>query len=418
MSLLIRKESLWTLVATLCGFAMGMIWLFPFYASPIEAMYDPPLPLGLRTLRMLAPVIVGLISLFSEGGFKLRVKDVSGIGFVLMFSTFILFPAASVIKSGMNQSQIAFGLMPLAVSFLSAWMIMVAPAKFWRQVMIGIGLLALGLIVLRISKYGFEVSRYYTRPRAHLGFNHPLVTSAAILSCLWCTYLIPGWKSSRPIHAVFLACPLIVAAAGLIYADSRNSLLFLTSWGFGALFWMIAKSFGPLLWRVIVLCFWLSVPLSLLLLAWTWQRETSGDFAAVDAITSGRLSAAGQIIDLFTDQSFTLIGSSWLELNPKGINGFAVADSVFLSYWGHFGFISTLFLLAFWLWLGLRLWSASFYSSIDYIGAGAWFGLTGYFLFDGQGLTVSNLALFIPLAWLLRICIIRPANQNMEPFTA
>lgn len=410
MAVLIRKDIFWGVIATLCGVLMGVVWLVPFYSSP-ETGHNAYLPPALRALRMFTPVIVGTIALFSAGGFKLKWKNISALGLVLMSSTFVLFPAVAVIKARMNESEIAFGFLPLALSFFSALIVMVTPAKFWRQVMIGIGLLSLGLISLRLYNHGFELSTFYFRPRAHLGFNHPLVTSAAILSCLWCIYLVPPWSNARYVHAIFLLCALVVAGVGLMYADSRNSLLFLVAWALGSLFWVISKSFSPLLWKAVVFCTWLLVPAAISFLAWQWRPQASTDFIAANNVASGRLFAAGQLIDLFISRSFSLVGPSWVEIDP---NGFAVADSVFLSYWGHFGFVSIVLLLVFWLWLGIRLRGARFHSSLDYIGAGAWFGLTGYFLFDGQGLTVSNLALFLPLTWLLRMCIIRPSDQSVS----
>lgn len=412
MMIWVQKDKMWGSIGLICGFIWGLVWLLPFYRVP----ENPPilsLPAGIRTLRMFVPLIVGSIPLVF-GAAKIGVRRFASVAVVLTALVFLIFPIVAAWRDSFYVEGVLFGLLPMITSFVFIWMVALGPENFWKHVLVGIGFIACGLVALRLARNGLEFSTYYLRPRAHLGFYHPTLTGAVILAIFWgIVAIVASWKSKMR-QVVVLLPSLVMTVLGVLYADSRNSLLFLVLWLIGVSLYFTRNVLGRFCVRFATFILWLFVPISVALVQWAWTFKSESQFAMLSKLTSGRLYTSGKFVEGLASSGFSLLGSGWAYTHPHGIRGFALVDSTFLSYWGHFGFLAFACFLLLWLWLGMRIFSGLQSTPMNVIGAGAWFGLTGYYLFDSQGLTVSNPALFLPFAWLVRVALINPVGVQRQ----
>ena len=394
-----QPHSLLWFGGTFAGVVLGAASFLPVYYVPngeLNVQIDPMF----RVLRLALPSLVVLFPLLFSGMRVMR-RRVSQLGLWQLFSIFSVFPVLAAFFSTSLSDSFYFGFLPLLISLVPLVGGVLATQRFWSSVIFGIGLVAVSLIFARIQLHGVETTTYYFRPRAHFGFFHPLVTASAIIATLW-LWLLLIESPKIPLKRCLAGLGFSIALAALYIADSRNSLLFLCLWGFGALITSFANRFGKIYFSLSVLAVWCTLPTSILWVLFSRSDHSTLSFSQLDSATSGRLGSAWTFVDSLVGNGFNLLGPSW----ERQISGFAGVDSVFLSYWGHFGFLPFVGLLAFWLWLGMRLREVKCKSTLDLIAIGTWFGLTGFFVFDGQGLTPSNLPLFFPLAWLVRIALL------------
>ena len=396
------------LVGGLSGLATGLAWLLPVYNLPFLGQDMPPLE---RMIRIVVPMVMAALPILISGRWKTRWY--SSTGLFLLVGVYCGFPVLAGLLSGFRMDWVYFSLAPLLMSLALIAIGLVAELDYWESLMQGIALVAGILICKRLMLYGFEESTFFLRPRAHFGFRHPTATAAALLSVLWgWLVFVPKLFSRNRIVASAIGFTVIAFAVGK--SDSRNSLLFLALWGFGAVLIWFCDGKRPTLWKFCVVAFWLANCLLLFGTILLHAPALKSLVGPIDALVSGRLASASQFIAALTGASFTLLGPGWQSFYPDGIKGFAVADSVFLSYWAHFGLLPIFALLSFWLWIGLRIGRVRTEGPLDYVAKASWFGLSSYFMFDGQGLTVSNLSLFLPLVWLFRISITRPISLPKE----
>lgn len=379
----IKKETLYTLFAVLLGCIWGWIWLLPSYyppnSNPSRATTE-----FLRGVRLVSPILIAILgSLFWSCRRPIKPLD------ILLFTVFIFWPAVSLLVTGVTVEEQISTSGPLASSAVVIFLLSLWPIQKLKSLVIGIGLAAFAFIATRTLAHGIEVSTYYLRPRIHLGFDHPLVTSGAIffaaLSYLSITELIKTpW-----VRLVAFIAGLLIAFHFLSRADSKNMLLFCNVMALLAICRFYVKNRRIWSWSM-------SLFFPALVIASTYAYLKNLQLVPdqpEQASLQSRIDSIYTTFDIMTGSDGAIFGKKLYNYYT-----FALTDSAYTTYWIHFGIIGLFFLLLFFWYFGRQLARRPTSTVIEYLAFGGFGGAVLFFLGDAQGLTPANLAVFLTLA--------------------
>ena len=125
-------------------------------------------------------------------------------------------------------------------------------------------------------------------------------------------------------------------------------------------------------------------------------------------------SAQIRLVDSIRVSHFMTLGggSIWGHQDLQSLR-FSVTDSIYTSYWFHFGLVGLTLLITFFVILGFKIshsFPNSFFQNISFSSI---LGVGVFFLIDAQGITSANLLVFLLLAmsyrWALQPQSIRKA---------
>jgi len=267
--------------------------------------------------------------------------------------------------------------------------------EFWTWTT-GVGLVAICFLILGLNEYGLEQTTYYGAPRSHMGFLHPTQTASVIIMAgLFVIRFIRWYLRTIP---WLLWLTLIGTVAGmfflLVLARSRNSALAAFLVIGGAICAKVIKKPIPLLGIILVL-------LSATIVG--YAISATGDMQGrlwleADSMSSGRITSYRELLESLSGVSpyRALVGSPV----PGERGGFAYIDSAYISVFMNFGFLSLVNLFIFLCVLGWRL--SKMRQPLAY---GCLCAVIVFFAIDAQGITPSNLAVFLLLVYAVRTVI-------------
>ncbi len=380
----IRRAYFQNIIIFSLGVLLGFFWLFPAYNHPLQKAERASIE-GLRLLRILSPVLVSwAVAIFFGSKRRIILAD------VLNFFVFIGWPFLSWIMTGMAYDRFVVINFPLIFSFL-----ILTAFSLWRDwalwwVIIGIASTAFVLMAARVTQYGFEFSTYYFRPRMHLGFEHPLVSGAALFTVYCALIMISLEILPRLVCQIFLLIMTCVFVYFMIQIDSRNMQIF--SLVFFAVSTMSVFKNKLLWWQRFFGFVFLGLLICLLYIA-IWQKWS------LSIANLNHDSSVGRIYSMLsTIESMTIDYQAIWGTKSDFYNSFAVTDSVFTSFWSHFGLIGLIAMI-------LQLWVMSYQiakrrpaSVLDAASFGGILSIMLFFLLDAQGVTPANLAVFLVFA--------------------
>jgi O-antigen ligase len=249
--------------------------------------------------------------------------------------------------------------------------------------------------LLGITKFGFEPTSFYGRPRVHFGFIHPVQTSSIIIGTfsflILLTNRIENKKILKTIIQIFI---YILFAIFLFLAQSSNLFI---AFHIVILLFFIFKSKDLFVFKKFILFFLLSAPFFTLLLL----NLPKDSLEFIDDFTSGRLLNYKQLLfdNLANENFFTIfIGpTKYLKLliSNNDVTGFASRDSVYLSFLLSFGLLGLLSLIFFLFLIGNKL------IEINDKSFSIFCGVIFFYIADAQGLTPNNLIIYSGLAFTL-----------------
>lgn len=259
--------------------------------------------------------------------------------------------------------------------------------------MAGVGLVTTIFLFIGLNRYGLETTTYYGNPRSHMGFGHPVQTASVILMAgLFSIQCIRFFlRRIRWVLYPTLIAVIIVILQLLIAASSRNTVL--------TAFLIIGLSiYAQVVKRVAIrfalILLFLLAPLIVYAIA-IFGDIQSEFWNLLDNFSSGRLNIFRELMNSLSDVSpfHALFGPPLGSTN----GGFASIESVYLSIFMNFGFMSLAGFFIFLLVLARRL-----SVSRQPLAYGCLCAVMIFFSIDAQGTTPSNLAIFLLLTYSLR----------------
>lgn len=393
-----------TVQAFFLGAVTGFLWLLPVTGQPsVNAFENDATPL--RFLRLLAPLLIWLmltrsrleetlvafLNKIPRGILPLQFLRIAFAGLVLGLIPFLI---------GLSTGSVPFFVSvaaPLVLSAIVLVGITLIEERDFRDWTLGIGFMALSFLLIGIARNGFAQTGYFGRPRALMGFIHPVHTGSAVIGALIFLALFgQAWLRERSQWTRRLLTLLyLIVGFGLLYISQSRNILFAVI--IGVLGAWLARRYG-FRTRFVFVAAILGIPL--LLYAFVLLAERGNPiWDYVNALSSARLITYQAVLRSLIDQGgvgFTANASRLEALSTYA--GFAAADSVFLSFLVNFGLVGIGSFLALIVALGWRL----SLSRLHAVPFGALCAMIVLFTMDAQGATTSNLIQFILFAYTVR----------------
>ena len=395
-------------------FALGMVagyfWLSPVFVPPgstsLYELYESGQSFE-RILRVLSVVL--LLPLVWKKILRLIPKEHV---LRLVLWVFIGAPMLSLLSFPRLDFLIAT-VGPFAIGGLSLICLSTLKADDFRSWTLGIGLVAIVFLGIGLARYGFEMPTFYGRPRAHFGFIHPTQSSSAVVvaGLFLVQWTDNTFRRQMWVKRLSIGILLIVIAFLLFLAMSRNTLLalfvVLISTGYAALIHRPAFRYGAFL-------------VVLLMVSLIYGISFFGDsqdvlWIIVNEFSSGRLLGYLDLsvgLDQETVLSALIGPSVYLRQSYGGFTGFAAIDSVYLSMYLNYGLLTLASFFALILTLGWRLSHRR--TPLAY---GCLCAIIIFYALDAQGITASNLAVFLLLAYVVRNAMASSLNTQKPVYT-
>jgi hypothetical protein len=375
----IRRRALIELIIYAVGVILGVAWLLPAYNHPLHKA-NPSSIETLRFLRIFLPAVVSIIVAFFIG-YKRRVV----IPDILLFFTFFAWPLVIWASTGMGVDRFLIINLPLALSFVTIIGFSLWPIWTIRQLFKGVGSTAAFLIIYRVAQYGVELNTFYFRPRAHLGFDHPLVTAGALFSAACAMLLFLDSMKSVALKRL-LAAALIVGFFILMFkVDSRNMLIF--SCVIVTISLMSLIPLQPSCWQTLnflLMAVWFILTITALHLAAAGRLGNPVHNSGI-----GRIESFLNTAEFMSNDLYVISGRQ-----AEFYQAFAATDSIFTSFWIHFGLVGLLSLLSLLAVIGHGLTGVRPAGTLELIARGGLWALIVFYMLDAQGLTAANFAVF------------------------
>lgn len=402
------------------GLLIGFFWLLPVSGPPRRNVFEGDITV-LRVLRLVLPLAVwllverrevtrllhSLLHRFPSGRFPLL-----SLRIALFCLTLGFFPVLAGLLNR-SPSYIVSVVAPLVLSVLVLAAIVLMEEEKLREWTLGVCFAALAFLIVGLCRYGFSESSFWGRPRAMMGFTHPLITASAVLSSMLFFGLYGRERLARRLRVPARFLPPVLALVTfflLLISQSRNLLL---STLVALFLYLMARRtaaltrfgvfllllIGPMVFYAYVLFSPPNDPL------WAWlNAQSSYRLAFYQKLMLDLIQSGGSAIA--PDASRLSAISEQL--------GFAATDSVFLSYLVNYGVGSLCLLL---LLFGAIGWQLARFRQ-NTLAFGIFGGLMVFYNLDAQGLTASNLIIFILFAYTVRCALrsaARPAQNAAAP---
>jgi len=410
-------------LAYFLGAISGFVWLLPVFGPPGGGIEKTDTSSLIRYLRILGPLCVFLL-VRQETLWRLRrllARQITNgivprpvlrlIGLIL---TLGLVPLAAGLFSA-NSLFIVSAVLPLTISlFFLLGVILLDDLSFRRWVIGMTGSAVLFLAVGMMTSH-FEPTSYYGRPRILLGFVHPIVTASVILAA-FCFALLQistrqflEKRQVRERRVLFGVCGTATLLLMLL-AQSRNVLISLC---LGLLCLWIGVHVSRKI-RVLIFSGLLFLPIGIYLFVLTGS-PLNPVWVLLNDLSSQRLALLQSVL-----ASSVSFGDPQQLFEPSNARltalaeyvGFASTDSVFQSFFFNYGLISVVCFVALLFTLG---WKLAFRVETVYPYS-ALCGIVFFFSLDAQGVTTSNLILFVVFAYAVRATVsLQAALDRFSP---
>lgn len=406
--------------ALVIGMAVGFLWLYPAW-GPLKAVgfetdgVDP-----MRVARILAPLLLWLV--IPRRAYREVLCSFFGAPLSgrmrwtrTLLLTCLIFSAFPLLTGILNTSMpfVIAAVLPMVTSILALIGVCMLDDETLRVVFLGVALVAFGFVAAGIATTGLMPSTYFGRPRVSFGFFHPTFSGTALLAAAVLPPMaVWNWvQKLKMLWRITLALAYGAVCMALLHmAQSRN--LFIAVIVCVAC-WALAMVSGRRR-RSLVFSLILLAPLAVYAFA-LFGNSSDPIWAYVDELSSYRLTIfQGFLVNLVQQSQ----GSLFLAPNNRlyqflsTYSGFAAVESVYLSLFFNFGLLCMLFFVGAIAWIGLKL-SRYRRTALPF---GVLCGVVLYYALSAEGLTVSNLAVFLAFAYAVRSAL--RANGLAEPAPA
>jgi len=382
------------------GMLAGYLWLSPVFCLPgspalHEAGFQLSRILRIMSVLMIFPLIIRRVMLLPfRGHFQRNL-------FWLVVWTFIFSSAFSIINYP-NPRFIVGSVGPYMVAGLSLICLCVLNTDEFKSWFSGIGLMAIAFFCVGLWEYGLETTKYYGISRAHLGFIHPTQSASVVfLSSLFVMTLIEkAFRYRIWAKQILLACITVGTAFLLFKVASRNALLLLLLIIFSSAYYRLFRQSGFRFLGVIMIS---SIMLAVYGFA-MWGDSGSTSWAAMDVFSSGRLSTFRLLGNNIGQENLISLffGPTVFSQEFNLSTGFASGESVYTSLLNNYGLITLFSFLGFLLFVGRRLSKSN-----HALAFGIWCAIVVFMGIDAQGITPSNLGVFLLMAYGLRCAMLK-----------
>lgn len=262
----------------------------------------------------------------------------------------------------------------------------------------GVGLAAVGFLGMGLSRYGLEMGTYFGRPRAHFGFIHPAQSASVVIIAGLFVGQAADRMFRRRLWARRAALGIIcITALWLLYrAASLNTfvalLVILVGAGYAVVVRRRSFRYGAVIGLLVIVC--------TMYVASAWGDKRDALWGIADELSSGRMGGYRELTGFLNEETplSILVGpSEYSRHRQGGFAGFAAIDSVYLSIYLNYGVVTLASLFAFLFALGTKLSGRR--APLAY---GCLCAIIIFFAIDAQGVTPSNLAIFMVLAYAVR----------------
>jgi len=376
-----------------CGALAGYYWLLPVFVPPGSPSVFDDTGLSIQRIMRIAGVLL-IFPLAAGRAIRLPLRERI---IRLALWVFMLAPATSLFfESGLNFLIGTYG------PFLAGGLALVCISAFdqdeFAAWLAGVGLAATVFLILGLRQYGLDPTWFYGRPRSHIGFIHPTQTASVIIVAGLFSIQCARWFLRRLRWLLWPVLAGIVAGVFflLISASSRNTALTAFLIVSCAAYAQIVKNSSARTGLVLIL---LLAPFIGYTVA-VYGNMQSELWIALESFSSERLITYRELAKRLADAS-SLVALIGPPLGSTG-GGFASAESAYMSVFLNFGFLTLASLFVFLFALGRRLSKGG--HSLAY---GCLCAVIIFFAIDAQGITPSNLAIFILLAYVVRNALSR-----------
>jgi len=302
-----------------------------------------------------------------------------------------------------DQTFVISAVFPLTVSLIVLVGVIFVEDRLLKQWILGICLAAVSFLIIGIVKTGLGMTSYFGRPRASLGFTHPVIT-ASVIFCAGLFIALILLQANKPNRNTWMKyCAIVLSSIlfiGLFWlAQSRNMMVAIL---LGLLFArVISRHHFVIKFSGFVLI--LLLP-SLLYLYSYFGSSNDLTWIYLDQLSSSRLTFYKEALISYFSQEWIqslLIPSTYIHQQFSGLvgyRGFAANDSIYLSIMFNYGLFTLVMFLFLLLIVGWRL-SIRKELALEF---GAFCGVISYFSFAAEGLTTSNLAVFMVFAYTVK----------------
>jgi len=376
----------------LFGALAGYYWLLPVFVPPgrpllIEGGLSIERVMRVAGVLLIFPLVMGRVFSFLSGERILR----------LTLWVFAVAPATSLLfDPNMNFLIGTYG--PFLAGGLALVCLSALDQEEFTAWVAGIGLAATVFLILGLNQYGLETTMFYGRPRSHIGFIHPTQTASVIFLAGLFSIQFARWFLKRRRWLLWSAMGGI--AAGMVFllvaADSRSTALITFLIVSCAIYARVVKQ--PLARLGLVLALLLAPLVGYAIAAFgDMQSEL---WIALNSFSSYRFIIYRELADTLSKAS-PLIALVGPPLGSVG-GGFASAESTYMSVYLNFGLLTLASLFIFLFMLGWRLSKAR-----RPLAYGCLCAAITFFAIDAQGITPSNLAIFLLLVYAVRNALSR-----------
>lgn len=305
----------------------------------------------------------------------------------------------------MDTSYLLYKCGPILMSGVVLFFISNLKDESLKTLALGIGIITIIYFLRGLATYGLETTQLWGRTRVHLGFYHPIQTASVVAYLaafsILCNQTI--FRNYKLLSILATSATVTISMILLLLVQSRNTFLFFITFGIAYLtfrFIIKSPSFRFLSYLSIVILINLFFVITLFL-SFSYGIDTN-----MNDISSGRLNMFQNEISSFANGPLQniLFGDS---AGDKGRTaGFSSSHSVMISILLNYG---TMALILFW---GLNLSIAHNLSkTASPLPLAALISTNIFFVSDTQGLTTSNLAIFLLFAFSFRAAV----NQARKP---
>lgn len=301
-----------------------------------------------------------------------------------------------------NSVFLVTAVMPLVISLFFLLGVTLLEDFIFKNWVIGLTGAALLFLLIGIGTSHFEPTTYYGRPRILMGFVHPIHTASVILAAAGFVILTGNdWVRRKSLLMRWFLLGLFgsTVLVLMLLAQSRNVLLSLC---LGLCCAWIGSRFGTRV-RFFLFVIILVLPVGIYLFVLTGS-PLNPIWAVLNDLSSQRLALLQTVLASSID-----LGDARLLFEPSSARltalsdyvGFSATDSVFQTFFFNYGLISLIGFMSLLLALG---WNLALRPKNIY-PYGAMCGIVLFFSLDAQGITTSNLILFVVFSYAVRTAV-------------
>jgi hypothetical protein len=394
-ALITRRSSLLFALGALAGY----VWLSPVFVPPGSvSVFDAGQSVE-RVLRVLSVLLV-LPMVWTRAVWLSLYEPVVW----LVLWAFVAAPSLSLLSvPGLEFVVATLG--PFVIGGLSLVCLCALKPEEFSAWALGVGLMAVVFLGMGLSRYGLEMGSYYGRPRAHFGFIHPVQSASVVIIAS----VFVGQAADRMFRRRLWARR---AALGIIYitalwllrlAASLNTFVALLVILVGAGYALVVRRrgfrYGAVIGLLVIVC--------TMYVASAWGDERDALWGIANELSSGRMGGYRELTGFLNEEtpSSILVGpSEYSRHRQEGFKGFAATDSVYLTVYLNFGLVTLVVLCAFLIALSGKLSGQG-----GPLAYGCLCAVISFFAIDAQGVTPSNLAIFMLLAYAVRNALRHPS---------